>query len=315
MLTKKNYNIIGKILVLLLFINCNFLIENKPIQNPGLGIKKNNNIYDIYFDVGIFTFENYTIGRSEIEKVFEIVIPELQEEWGNIKLNPVIDQPQDAPYLMETVVSRKLNPEIETFRLKTKFLYHNNFIVEEVLEENSEKKPNKFFLSSQLHHYLYSQVRYDLLIIPLAIISDFDYENKRREIEIHHHEIGIAKGRTALDKIGVMIHLDYNNLNSLENKNLIKAGLISLILNVSHDVSREFFNKNCSKCKEYIEKRKQIFELFYNFNSGNIQKGCGKLAKSWIDWSTHEYIESYNKIIKKQIQENFENFKKKCKEL
>ncbi|GIX43259.1 MAG: hypothetical protein KatS3mg129_2992 [Leptospiraceae bacterium] len=300
-------------LIGILSASCSFFEENKPIQSPGLGINIKNNTYHIYFDVGILTFENDEISRETIEKLFHIVIQELEKQWNDIKLHPVFDQPQDGPFLMERVVSKKLNPYIETFRLKKKYLYHNNFIIEEIPEEENSKEPEKFFLSSQLHHFLYSQVRYDVLIIPFAILSDFDYNNKRRETEINHIELGLAKGRTALDKMGIIIHLDYTNPVNQQNIMRLKQALISLILALPIEISNNFLEKNCKECDQYLRIRKNIFTLYFDFNKGKIKEGCKNLAKYWIEWQSFPYIEEQNKVLKKQIEENFEILKKRCK--
>lgn len=304
-----------KIVLMFMFFNstCSFFEENKPIQPPGLGIEIKDNSYQIHFDVGILTFENYEISRDKIEHLFNQAIEELEKKWKNIKLNPVFDQPQDAPFLMERVVSKRLNPYIATFRLKKKFLYHNNFIIEEVLEEDANKIAEKYFLSSQLHHFLYSQVRYDILIIPFPILSDFDYNNQRKEKEIHFLELGVAKGRTALDKLGLIIYIDYKNLDSPQNIQNLKLGLISFIMALPVDISNKFLDYLCKECNDYMTIRNHIFDLYYNFNKGKKPIGCKNLAKDWIAWQVHPFIENHNKIIKKQLTENFEALKKQCK--
>ncbi len=305
-----NFSLILKLIFISIFFNCIFFEKNKPIQSPGLGIKIKNNEYHLFFDIGLFTFQNDEVQRTEIENLINIVKQDIENQWNFLKIHPIIDQPLDAPFVMEKVVSKKLNPFIQTFRLKKKFIYHNNFIIEDNTE-NSPTKGKYFFLSSQLHHYLYSQVRYDLIIIPYEIISDFDYNNSRREIETHNLELGLAKGRTALDKLAAIITLDYKNPLSEKNLDNVKKGLISTIWNVPEEVSFQFDNK-CKECNQYILMRKRIFDLYFQFNSGNVKEGCSNLAKYWIDWENHSIIEKHNEIIKKQIQENFETLKKRC---
>jgi len=300
-----------KIFIFLILTNCAFFKENKPIQSPGLGVYKKNNVYQIYFDVGIFTFEDQEIQRKDVEELFEKVIAELKQKFIDIELIPVFDQPQDAPFIMGRGISKRLNPNIVNLKINTKFNYINNFIVE-IPHQDASKK---YFLSSQLHHFLYSQVRYDILLIPFPIASDFYYEPSKRELEFHDSELGISRGRTALDKLGIITYVNYKNIDSMSNQELIKKSLLSFTLSLPLEISLEFLKNHCSECDNYLKKRKKIFDIYNNFNKGNLKQGCKDLSLYWKDWIEHPFIKIHPLIITQQIEENYEILQKRCKKL
>jgi hypothetical protein len=298
-----------KILFLLILTNCTFFKENKPIQSPGLGVYKKNDIYQIYFDVGIFTFEDQEIQRKEIQDLFQKVITELKQKFIDIELIPVFDQPQDAPFIMRRGISKRLNPNIQNFPINVKFNYINNFIVE-ISHQDASKK---YFLSSQLHHFLYSQVRYDILLIPFPIASDFHYNSSKTELEFHDSEIGISKGRTALDKLGIITYIDYKNIDSMSNQELIKKSLLSFILSLPLETTLEFLKKDCFECDNYLKIRKKIFDIYNNFHNGNLKQGCEDLSLYWKNWIENPFIKKHSLVLIQQLEENYEILQKRCK--
>jgi len=259
--------------------------------------------------VGIFTFEDQEIQRKEIQDLFQKVITELKQKFNDIELIPVFDQPQDAPFIMGRGISKRLNPNIQKFQINVKFNYINNFIVE-IPHQYASKK---YFLSSQLHHFLYSQVRYDILLIPFPIASDFHYNSTKRELEFHDSEIGISKGRTALDKLGIITYIDYKNIDSMSNQELIKKSLLSFILSLPLETTLEFLKKDCFECDNYLKKRKKIFDIYNNFHNGNLKQGCEDLSLYWKNWIEHPFIKKHSLVIIQQLEENYEILQKRCK--
>ncbi len=303
--------LLSKISFLLLLTNCSFFKENKPIQSPGLGVYQKNDVYQIYFDVGIFTFEDQEIQRKDVEDLFQKNIAELKQKFIDIELIPVFDQPQDALFIMKRGISKRLNPNIINLKINTNFNYINSFIIE--IPHNNVSK--KYFLSSQLHHFLYSQVRYDILLIPFPIASDFHYDPSKSELEFHDSEIGISRGRTALDKLGIITYIDFKNINSISNLKLIKKSLLSFLLTLPIETSLEFLKNDCDECDNYLKKRKKIFDIYINFNNGNLKEGCEDLSLYWKDWIEHPFIKKHPLVVIQQIEENYKILQKRCKNL
>jgi CO dehydrogenase/acetyl-CoA synthase alpha subunit len=143
--------------------------------------------------------------------------------------------------------------------------------------------------------------------------SDFHYNSTKRELEFHDSEIGISKGRTALDKLGIITYIDYKNIDSMSNQELIKKSLLSFILSLPLETSLEFLKKDCFECDNYLKKRKKIFDIYNNFHNGNLKQGCEDLSLYWKNWIEHPFIKKHSLVIIQQLEENYEILQKKCK--
>lgn len=293
-----------KVFILFLFpifinFNCKFLKENLPLTSPGLGIEKENSKFLIYFDIGIFTIPDYKIDKNEFINFTNQVVLEIEKEFDFLRLKPIIDQPLDALFIIQKTPKRKKNFLIQKKEINLQeWEFYNPILI--------QNKQNKklYFLYSELENYFYNQVRYDIIIFPLEIYNDSNISAHL----IVEKQFFISKGRSALDKMSYSVYLDYENLENLNNFRKLKDSILSLIFYIEPEKIHLLQNE-----KKYISIRKEILELYYNYNKGKKQIKCLDLIKLEEKLNNNEFYKQNSHYFKIPLEENFDFLKKKCK--
>lgn len=285
----------------LIFINfnCKFLKENRPLTTPGLGIEKENSKFLIYFDIGIFTIPDNKIEKNQFINLTNQVILEIEKEFDFLQLKPIIDQPLDALFIIQKTPKRKKNLLIQ----KKEINFQEWELYNPIILQNKQNK-KLYFIFSEVENYFYNQVRYDIITFPLEIYNDSNISNQF----ILENHFFISKGRSALDKLSYFVYLDYQNLENLDNFRKLKNSILSLIFYLEPE-QINYLNKE----KEYISIRKEIFEVYHNYNKGKRKIKCSDLILLKEKLDKNLLYKQNSHYFKIPLEENFDFFKKKCK--
>ncbi|MFN3603107.1 MAG: hypothetical protein ACK4UJ_00185 [Leptonema sp. (in: bacteria)] len=291
-----------RFLVLLIFvywIHCDFFKKNLPISAPGIGVEMENSKFVIYFEVGILTTSDLNLSKSSVQEIIDTTIKDIEKDYDFIKLKPIVDQPLDAIFIIQKSTKKKKNPFVQVKKIQLDSEWER---INPILFFN--KKENQLYFSfAELENYIYNQVRYDVIFLPLPILNDLNIEEDQKILE---NTFFISKGRNSLDKISYVVLFDNSDLP--KSSLLVKKTFLSLIFYIHPNWVGEL-----TKNQEYLELRKEILQMYYNYHKGKQKSRCQDIEnlekKIFENISFHKNPEYFIYPLK----ENFQFFKKKCK--